>query len=646
MKKFVALLVALFLCVTLTACEIVKIENNASNSQSSNEQNQNNQDSSFYKNSSFGASDNTSQGYGGGSSGGNQNNNSQGSNGGNQTQENSSNQNGATSSNQAGGNSSSQTGTTPSGSWSGDLSDPKNPTLYNIDHSNASFNGTKVNSSVALFSSQGYGKNVTGGGNLQVGDADYYQVTTAEEFIKAIGRKNYDDKSDSGFNTRPTVVEVMNDIDLGWNKIGSTAQGFSDVIEANSPSVHPTLKQTGVSTIYIGGRQNLTIFSKNGSCISHACFQMRAQDGVACKNVIIRNIKFVGAWEWDDTGAYDNNDWDTFTIRADKGEVSNIWIDHCTFTKPYDGTIDIKYGATDITISWCSFIPYTKDDSDFMDMMNYLESNRSSFSNYNTARSAGATFDDMVNYASINKKVHLIGHSDSTAGDENFRITYCNNYYYGCTERLPRLRMGKAHVYNCIFDASTADALENSIKSRVSGWPSALSFASNGSLGTNYGKLLLENCYIDGINTPLRNNNKKVGDEYTGAVDALCTYYTVDGISRSWSYDNQTNTQVSKSGRYTFFGHSTKNDGNLMQPFPISPIAFDTDAFKNQLTYDYVLFNPTELYLVMQGNVGAGKMDFSRENWLKSTYSNEQTSNTIKVDGVQGKTANLGASRN
>ncbi len=635
MKKIIAVLLTLLLSLSLCACEVVKQGEGSSENQSSSVQNENGGNAGNGGNGGDGGNSSQYWGENGGDGGNSTSQNGNGGNAGNG--ENSGNAgNGGNGGNQnQGGNS----------SWSGDLSDPKTPTLYTINDSNATFSGTSVQSSVALYSSQGYGKNVTGGGNLSVGDADYYQVSTAEEFIKAIGRKNYDDKSDTGFNTRPAVVEVMNDIDLGWNKIGSVAQGFSDVIEANSPSVHPTLKQTGVSTIYIGGRQNLTIFSKNGSCLSHACFQMRAQDGVACENVIIRNIKFVGAWEWDDSGAYDKNDWDTFTIRADKGSVSNIWIDHCTFTKPYDGTIDIKYSATDITISWCSFIPYTKDDSDFMDMMNYLEDNRSSFPNYNAARSAGASFDDMIDYASINKKVHLIGHTDNSAGDENFRITYCNNYYYGCTERLPRLRMGKAHVYNCIFDASAADALENSIKSRGISWPSALSFASNGSLGTNYGKLLLENCYIDGINTPLRNNNKNVGDAYTGCVEALSTYYTVDGISRSWNYDNKTNTQVSKSGRYTFFGHSTINDGNLMQPFPIPPLSFDTDAFKNALTYDYVLFNPTELYLVMQGNVGAGKMDFSTQNWLKSTYSNEQTSNTIKATGVLGKTANLGASR-
>lgn len=280
-----------------------------------------------------------------------------------------------------------------------------------------------------------------------------------------------------------------------------------------------------------------------------------------------------------------------------------------------------------------------------MDMMNYLEQNRSSFSNYNAARSAGATFDDMVEYATINKKVHLLGHSDNVAEDAAFRVTYCYNYYYNCTERLPRLRMGKAHVYNCIFNAERANSLKNKISASVAGWPSDLSFASNGSLGTNYGQLLLENCYINGINCPLRNNNKKNDNQYTGYVEALTSYYTCVDISRSWSYDKQTNTAVSLSGRYTFFGSSTLSDGNLLAAFPIVPLAFDTDAFKAALPYEYVLFDPLKLYLVQNGNVGANKMQFTSALWETSNYKDMTLSNTVKVNGVDGKTANKGMSR-
>ena len=94
---------------------------------------------------------------------------------------------------------------------------------------------------------------------------------------------------------------------------------------------------------------NLTIYSKNGAKITHTCIDITGSN-----NIIIRNIEFDEIWEWDDytEGAYDRNDWDYMTI--EKGS-SDIWVDHCTFYKSYDGVIDVKTPVNDsnITISWC-----------------------------------------------------------------------------------------------------------------------------------------------------------------------------------------------------------------------------------------------------------------------------------------------------
>lgn len=528
----------------------------------------------------------------------------------------------------------------------------KNPRTfpkYDYTFSNTNkLEGTMQNASLSAFDCQGYANGVTGGGNLKESDKDYIKVSTAKELLQALGRKNYNDKNDTTFATRPTVIEVLNDIDLGWNLLDSEVQGYSDIIKANAPSTHPTLKRTGVSLVYITGRQNLTIFSKNGAKLSHACFQIRGygSEKRECKNVMIRNLCFDGIWEWDDSGKYDNNDWDQFTIRGDAASVNHIWIDHCTFKKTYDGTIDLKYGATDITISWCSFLPYTSQDQEFMEMMNYLENNRSSFPNYNAARNSGASFEDMIDYASINKKVHLIGHSDDNPGDENIRVNYCNNYYLDCVERLPRLRLGNAHVFNNIYDASETEALKMKVRS-LSSWPKALGFSENGSQGTNKGHLLMENCYINGINTPLRNNMKKVDDKYVGSVEALYTYYTCQNISRSWDYSKITNTDVSFQGRYTFKGDSVNNEQeNLLRPFPMLPKSFNTHEFKQNLNYEYTLYDPETLYITQNNKVGANAIKFSTEQWLKSTYGNEVVDNLVlPTNGVKGSTTNLNKNR-
>lgn len=96
--------------------------------------------------------------------------------------------------------------------------------------------------------------------------------------------------------------------------------------------------------------------------------------------------------------------------------VSNIWIDHCTFTDAADGCVDIKNGADDITVSWCKF-QYTYD--------------------------SGHNF------------TNLIGHSDGNGSADmgHLRVTFHHNWYSNlCHERMPSVRFGSAHVYNSYFD--------------------------------------------------------------------------------------------------------------------------------------------------------------------------------------------------
>lgn len=97
--------------------------------------------------------------------------------------------------------------------------------------------------------------------------------------------------------------------------------------------------------------------------------------------------------------------------------VTNIWIDHCTFTDAGDGAVDIKNGADYVTVSWCKF-QYT------------------------------------ANYG--HSYVNLVGHSD-TNGDTDMghlRVTFHHNWYSNlCHERMPSVRFGRAHIYNTYFDS-------------------------------------------------------------------------------------------------------------------------------------------------------------------------------------------------
>ena len=109
------------------------------------------------------------------------------------------------------------------------------------------------------------------------------------------------------------------------------------------------------------------------------------------QNVIIRNI--------------------TFNAPTDDGiQVScyshHVWLDHNSFTKGYDGSIDIKRGSDWVTVSW--------------------------------------------NHFNHTDKTMLLGHDDNNGPQDigHLHVTYHHNFLDYSTQRNPRVRFGQAHVYN------------------------------------------------------------------------------------------------------------------------------------------------------------------------------------------------------
>ncbi|MGC3956447.1 MAG: immunoglobulin domain-containing protein [Verrucomicrobiota bacterium] len=189
------------------------------------------------------------------------------------------------------------------------------------------------------FNLYGFGAPATGGGQLPETDANYRKVYHAGDFRLALANNN------------TKVIEIMNDLNLGWNEIGATNQTGA-FRQSTAASLHPVLIASGVTTIDIQNKNGLTIFSVNGATIRHAEFNVKRSH-----NILIRNLKFDELWEWDELnkGDYDSKDWDFITI-GDSGNCTNVWIDHCDFTKSYDGTVDIKGGANNVTISCAAFL--------------------------------------------------------------------------------------------------------------------------------------------------------------------------------------------------------------------------------------------------------------------------------------------------
>jgi pectate lyase len=130
---------------------------------------------------------------------------------------------------------------------------------------------------------------------------------------------------------------------------------------------------------------------------------------IGCRNIIIRNITFVGPGSIDVGG----NDLISYTNGA-----KNCWVDHCAFMDGMDGNFDITQKSDFNTVSWCTF-------------------------SY-TARSY------------MHQNSNLIGSSDSeTTGYLNTTFAFCW-WGTGCKQRMPMARVGKIHMLNNYFSSTVA----------------------------------------------------------------------------------------------------------------------------------------------------------------------------------------------
>ena len=437
----------------------------------------------------------------------------------------------------------------------------------------------KPEASQSKYSVAGFAEGVTGGGELDETSPYYIKVTNAKELGEALTKK-----------ALTKVIEIMNDIDLGWNVIGSSAQ-VAPFTPHNTALTHPILKETGVSKIMIDGFDGLTIFSKNGAKLPHGALIFKRSN-----NIVIRNIEFDELWEWDEStkGKYDKNDWDYITLE----QSSNIWIDHCTFGKAYDGVVDSKKGTTGLTISYSKFLP---GRGEFYEaMFKAMEANQSAYPMYQFLRSQNLSQETIMAVAAPQKKTHLIGATEMANDNKDLEITMHHNYYLDSQDRLPRLRGGNAHVYNIVMDSQNAykasTLIPSSVAKAITNKGYSFNVTSNGAISTEGGAVLVENSAILGIKYPLRNNQKSASNSsYTGKILALDTIYEYKDIS--------------------YRGNSTDPNSPL-SPEPATILKFSWNGF-NELPYNYTLDDIQNLLSTLKETVGSGIIDL---NWMKTIY--------------------------
>ena len=155
---------------------------------------------------------------------------------------------------------------------------------------------------------------------------------------------------------------------------------------------------------------NVTIYGYQGAIIAQPT-SGSAMKLSGSKNVIIRNLKFKGV------GAHDDDDEDCLQVNH---ESKNVWIDHVDVYDGHDGNLDITNASDFVTISWTKF-------------------------SY-TSASSGHQFSN------------LIGNSKTKTSDRgHLNVTIHHTWWAdGVVERMPRVRFGKVHVANNLFDSKDA----------------------------------------------------------------------------------------------------------------------------------------------------------------------------------------------
>lgn len=141
------------------------------------------------------------------------------------------------------------------------------------------------------------------------------------------------------------------------------------------------------------------------------------------KNIILRNLVVEGP------GACDNDCGSAGEARQDNISIlegtTNVWLDHLDIFDGEDGNTDITKKADFVTVSWTKF--------------HYTDKSYPSGTSGKSHRFC-----------------NLLGGSDSPdkEGADNLSVTFYKTWWgEGVAERMPRVRFGKVHVANCLFNS-------------------------------------------------------------------------------------------------------------------------------------------------------------------------------------------------
>lgn len=218
---------------------------------------------------------------------------------------------------------------------------------------------------------------------------------------------------------------------LGFGEMTNGGNNKSITVVTTAAQLKDAVSGTNQATVYVQGNisldsmlsvgSNKSIIGLQGATISNLNRNEKA--GIfllnGSRNVIIRNLTLKGPGAYDIDANYSDN----ICLAGAK----NVWVDHCDIQDGIDGNLDIVEGSDSICVSWTHF--------------HYLIEPM--------AGGSGGSDD--------HRNCNLIGNSNNTADiDEgHLNCTFiCCWWGEGCSERCPRVRFGKVHVVNCLYDGN------------------------------------------------------------------------------------------------------------------------------------------------------------------------------------------------
>ena len=226
-------------------------------------------------------------------------------------------------------------------------------------------------------------------------------TTSTYDLLKPIG---FGEKTTGGDNQNVSVVSTAVELEAavsGTNPATVYVQGSITLDKMISVGSNKSIiGLSGASVSNLNRNENAGIFRLNGS-----------------NNVIIRNLTLLGPGAYD----IDANYCDNISLIGAK----NVWVDHCDIQDGIDGNFDIVEGSDSICVSWTRF--------------RYLIN----------PMAGGSGGND--NHCNSN----LIGNSNNSAtlDEGHLNCTFiCCWWGEGCVERCPRVRFGKVHIVNSLYD--------------------------------------------------------------------------------------------------------------------------------------------------------------------------------------------------